>query len=241
MAAVHRRRRGHRLRARGDPTWNHGTDSRPVMHRGRAGRMGAGHGRDDEGGGVHSCSNVGMGLVRRGGHRCAGSHTLWIVMGLCRSRTAGERGGIARVSFSETGSRAVIRAVLLHRATHGRLTRIFACATATCIGFARSPPSCCGCTAREGRDSVRAVRSDDEGARRPTRAVCPFTLQRATREGAVIPAVACRELRAAAGFPLAGRRPSLLRNAAPHRGPGSRFRTSPTSRRQSSTMRFTAA
>ena len=240
MAAVHRRRRGHRLRARGDPTWNHGTDSHPVMHRGRAGRMGAGHGRDDEGGGVHSCSNVGMGLVRRGGHRCAGSHTLWIVMGLCRSRTAGERGGIARVSFSETGSRAVIRAVLLHRATHGRLTRIFACATAACIGLlvhrdraavARREKAAILCGPFGRTTKGEAPDAFSMSLHAPTR-----NPRRCRDSGSRMPRTSCR-----GRFSSRWTTPIAVAQRGSHRGPGSSFRTSPTSRRQSSTMRFTAA
>ena len=168
-----------------------------------------------------------------------------IVMGLCRSLTTDVRGGYTREFCCETGSRAVSRAVLLHRATHGRLTRIFACATTTLDRIARSPRCCCGYTAREGRSSARAVQSGDEEARRPTRSVCASTLQRATREAAVLPASTCRELRAAAGFPLAGRRLTRMRNCLPtsrgHLVPESRLRTIPTSRRHSSTIRFTAA
>jgi hypothetical protein len=42
--------------------------------------MGAAHGRDDGGGGVHSCNNVGMGWFVVGEPQGAATRTWWIVM-----------------------------------------------------------------------------------------------------------------------------------------------------------------
>lgn len=126
-----------------------------------------------------------------------------------------------------------------HRATHGRLTRISRARLQLPKDLLGRRAWICGPRRKTAATRSGAIRSDDEEARRPTSA--SMSLETPPRNPR------CFRLRCphAANFvPGDAARTTRRSGRAQHRccqrGPGSRLRTIPTMRRQSSMIRFTA-